>query len=78
MRVGYILVSKEFISTMGVEIQAELDGVFTEVCRKEIGSGLIEIHGESDLFDLLPEGATKRYDAIFMTTLDGVKFVEFK
>ncbi len=73
MKAGYIIVSKELlVDENWPKIKQEIDKVFTEVCRKEIGSGLIEIHGESQLFDDMPEGATKQYTAI----VKGYPFIE--
>lgn len=65
MNAGYFKVSKELIeSPRWEDIYSILTTKFTEVCRKEIGFGLIEIHGESKDFDVLPEGATGEYEAM--------------
>lgn len=65
MNAGYLQVSKELLaSPQWEDIKILLQKNFKEVCRKEIGSGLIEIHGESELFEALPEGATGQYEAL--------------
>lgn len=68
MKAGYFDASKEIISGNDWPlIKDELSRVFTFLHEEEIGSGIVRFHGESELFETMPEGGSRKYDCIFTT-----------
>lgn len=78
-KVGFIPVTKEILeSEYWPKLHIEISKFFKELCRKEVGNGVTELHGESDLFEQLPEGSTKSYTPKFSVRGDNFEFTGFE
>lgn len=79
MRRGKIKISQEYYTGIEwPEIKDELDKVFKIECVSIIPNGIVELNGQSDLFDEANELESPQYTAWFETIDGKPKFNRFE